>query len=125
MSVEVEGGKLKTVSGDKDNPDSQGFLGARIPIAPVAQSFQLGDKPCDQRRPRHQRRDQNVLLVRVCANGNVRAAREFSGHASIEVLMRYDDNRKDVGGEVASKVIQRLAKLFGDGKVRPAGDRDE
>jgi integrase/recombinase XerC len=45
-------------------------------------------------------------------NGNVRAAREFSGHASIEVLMRYDDNRKDVGGEVASKVIRRVAKLF-------------
>ena len=55
-------------------------------------------------------------------NGNVRAAREFSGHASIEVLMRYDDNRKDVGGEVASKVIQRLAKLFGDAKLRPTGD---
>jgi len=26
MLVEMEGGKLKTVSGDKDNPDSQGFL---------------------------------------------------------------------------------------------------
>jgi integrase/recombinase XerC len=49
-------------------------------------------------------------------NGNVRAAREFSGHASIEVLMRYDDNRKDVGAEVASKVIRRLAKLFEDAK---------
>ena len=45
-------------------------------------------------------------------NGNVRAAREFSGHASVEVLMKYDDNRKDVGGEVASKVIRRLANLF-------------
>jgi integrase/recombinase XerC len=50
------------------------------------------------------------------SNGNVRAAREFSGHASVEVLMRYDDNRKDVGGEVASKVIRRLAKLFEDAK---------
>jgi integrase/recombinase XerC len=49
-------------------------------------------------------------------NGNVRAAREFSGHASVEVLMRYDDNRKDVGGEVASKVVRRLAKLFEDAK---------
>ena len=58
-------------------------------------------------------------------NGNVRAAREFSGHASIEVLMRYDDNRKDVGGEVASKVIRRLAKLFGDAKARPAGGQDD
>jgi hypothetical protein len=32
--VEVEGGKLKTVSGDKDNPDSQGLLCAarRFPV---------------------------------------------------------------------------------------------
>jgi len=29
MLVEVEDGKLKTVSGDKDNPDSQGFLCVR------------------------------------------------------------------------------------------------
>jgi hypothetical protein len=47
-------------------------------------------------------------------NGNVRATREFSGRASIEVLMRYDDNRRDVGGEVATKVISRVAKLFND-----------
>ena len=39
--------------------------------------------------------------------------------------MRYDDNRKDIGGEVASKVIRRLAKLFKDEKLRPAGDGDE
>ena len=32
MLVEVEGGKLKTVSGDKENPDSQGFLCVR-PLA--------------------------------------------------------------------------------------------
>ena len=44
-------------------------------------------------------------------NGNVRAAREFSGHASVEVLMKYDDNRKDMRGEVASKVIRRITKL--------------
>ena len=47
-------------------------------------------------------------------NGNVRAAREFSGHASIEVLLRYDDNRKDVGAEVAGKVVRRVAKFFQD-----------
>jgi hypothetical protein len=44
-------------------------------------------------------------------NGNVCAVREFSGHASVEVLMKYDDNRKDMGGEVASKVIRRITKL--------------
>ena len=47
---------------------------------------------------------------------DVRQAREFSDHASIEVLMRYDDNRKDIGGEVASKVIRRVARLFEDTK---------
>jgi integrase/recombinase XerC len=47
-------------------------------------------------------------------NGNVRAAKEFSGHASVEVLMRYDDNRKDVSGEVVGKVVRRIAKLFED-----------
>ena len=29
MSVEVESGALKSVRGDKDNPDSQGFLCVR------------------------------------------------------------------------------------------------
>jgi hypothetical protein len=29
LLVEVEGGKVKTVGGDKDNPDSQGFLCVR------------------------------------------------------------------------------------------------
>jgi integrase/recombinase XerC len=47
-------------------------------------------------------------------NGNVRAAREFSGHASIEVLLLYDDNRKDMGGDVARRVVRRVAELFDD-----------
>jgi len=50
------------------------------------------------------------------SNGNVRAVREFSGHASMETVLIYDDNRKDVGGEVASKVVRRLSKLFEDAK---------
>ena len=47
-------------------------------------------------------------------NGNVRVAREFSGHASIEVLLRYDDKSQGWGGEAASKFIRRIAKLFND-----------
>lgn len=49
-------------------------------------------------------------------NGNVRAAREFSGHASVEVSLKYDDNRKDIGGDVAGKVVRRIARLFEDAK---------
>ena len=40
MLVEVEGGRLKTVSGDEDNPDSQGFACA---AAPQARSLAIRD----------------------------------------------------------------------------------
>ena len=42
----------------------------------------------------------------------LRAVRAFSGHSSIETVLRYDDNRRDMGGEVAGKVMQRLARVL-------------
>jgi integrase len=36
--------------------------------------------------------------------GNVRAVQRFSRHRDVRVLERYDDNRKDLGGEVAKQV---------------------
>jgi integrase/recombinase XerC len=33
--------------------------------------------------------------------GNVRAVQRFSRHRDVRVLERYDDNRRDLGGEVA------------------------
>jgi integrase/recombinase XerC len=73
----------------------------------------MGDKLGGMIRP-HGLRHSAITAALEETNGNVRAAREFSGHASVELLMKYDDNRKDIGGEVASKVIRRIAKLFGD-----------
>jgi integrase/recombinase XerC len=37
-------------------------------------------------------------------NGDVRKVREFSRHAKVETLLRYDDNRMDSAGEVAGAV---------------------
>lgn len=37
-------------------------------------------------------------------NGNARAVQRFSRHAKLETLLRYDDNRQDLGGEVAQLV---------------------
>lgn len=37
-------------------------------------------------------------------NGNVRAVQRFSRHRDLRVLNRYDDNRTDLGGEVARLV---------------------
>jgi hypothetical protein len=99
-------------------PTRQGRAGAGRP-PPVWRRAKLGGII----RP-HGLRHAAITAALDETNGNVRAAREFSGHASIEVLMRYDDNRKDVGGGVASKVIRRLAKLFNDEKLRTAGDSD-
>jgi hypothetical protein len=73
----------------------------------------MGDKLGGVIRP-HGLRHAAITAALEETNGNVRATREFSGHASVEVLMKYDDNRKDIGGEVASKVIRRIAKLFSD-----------
>ncbi|HEV2946078.1 MAG TPA: tyrosine-type recombinase/integrase [Gemmataceae bacterium] len=36
--------------------------------------------------------------------GNVRAVQRFSRHRDIRILERYDDNRRDLGGEVAKQV---------------------
>jgi hypothetical protein len=52
-------------------------------------SFQFGDEPRDQRRPRHKRRDQDVFLVRVCATSHKPEAIQSSHtHGSGEVAIR-------------------------------------
>ena len=73
----------------------------------------MGEKLGGVIRP-HGLRHAAITAALDDTNGNIRAVRDFSGHASVEVLMRYDDNRTDAGGEVASKVIRRIAKLFED-----------
>ena len=37
--------------------------------------------------------------------GNDRAVQRFSRHRDVRVLERYDDNRRDLGGEVAKQVV--------------------
>jgi len=43
-------------------------------------------------------------------NGNVRAVSRFSRHRDLRVLRLYDDNREDLGGEVARVVASSLGK---------------
>lgn len=40
--------------------------------------------------------------------GNVRAVQRFSRHKKLETLLRYDDNRLDIGGDVARLVAGRV-----------------
>ena len=82
-------------------------------IHDILQTF--GDKLGAAIRP-HGLRHAAITAALDETNGNVREVRDFSGHAGVEVLMKYDDNRNDKGGEVASKVIRRVARLFGEAK---------
>lgn len=45
-------------------------------------------------------------------NGDVRAVQKFSRHKSLEMLLTYDDARRDMGGEI-SKLIANRAKRGG------------
>ena len=63
----------------------------------------MGEKLGTAIRP-HGLRHAAITAALDETNGNVRQARDFSGHASIEVLMKYDDNRKDVAGDIAGKI---------------------
>jgi integrase len=37
-------------------------------------------------------------------NGNLREVMMFSGHKDPKLLMKYDDNRKDVAGDIADRI---------------------
>jgi integrase/recombinase XerC len=40
-------------------------------------------------------------------DGNVRAVQKFSRHRDVRVIERYDDNRKDLAGEIAKAIADR------------------
>ena len=39
-------------------------------------------------------------------NGDVRAVQQFSRHKSLDMVMVYDDKRKNLGGKVAQMISQ-------------------
>jgi integrase/recombinase XerC len=56
----------------------------------------------------HGLRHSAITHVLDMTNGNVRQAREFSRHADVRVLVRYDDARTDVGGDLAHRLGEAL-----------------
>ncbi len=67
----------------------------------------LGDKAGIRVRP-HGLRHAAITRVLDLTNGNLRVAQAFSGHASADMLKVYDDNRRDLGGEVAEDLVADL-----------------
>lgn len=50
----------------------------------------------------------SAITCALDSGADVRATRRFSRHANVEVLMRYDDNRQDLGGMVAGRVAAAI-----------------
>lgn len=68
----------------------------------------LGEKAGVSGLRPHAFRHASITRVLDLTNGNVREARKFSGHAKVEVLMAYDDNRADVGGDLSALLAQEV-----------------
>lgn len=70
----------------------------------------IGDDAGVRTRP-HGLRHASITAALDALNGDVRAVQQHARHTSPEVTMRYDDNRKDLAGKVASC----LSKVLIDG----------
>lgn len=57
----------------------------------------------------HQLRHTAITAALDANNGNVRAVRLFSRHAKVETLLRYDDNRANVQGDITANLATRAA----------------
>lgn len=56
----------------------------------------------------HALRHSAVTMGLEVTDGDVRAVQQLAGHANVTTTMRYDDNRRDIGGEVAKKLAEKL-----------------
>lgn len=65
----------------------------------------LGDRTGVAARP-HGLRHAAITAALDLTNGDVRAVQKFSRHANPQVLLRYDDNRTDLAGQVAERVAR-------------------
>lgn len=78
--------------------------GVRIIVARLADAAGAGTV-----RP-HGLRHTGITTALERTNGNISKVAQFSRHTSIETVKRYDDNRRDVAGEVAELVSRDEAQ---------------
>lgn len=59
----------------------------------------------------HALRHSSITAALDLTDGNIRAVQKFSRHKDVRVLEVYDDTRRDLAGEVASKVAASVADV--------------
>ena len=63
----------------------------------------LGERTGQRVRP-HGLRHAAITTALDRSGGDVRAVQKFSRHATVQTVLRYDDNRSDLGGKVAKLI---------------------
>lgn len=53
---------------------------------------------------RSHKRHSAITAALEATNGNIAEVMKFSRHKDPKVLMKYDDNRKDVAGDIANRI---------------------
>lgn len=61
----------------------------------------------------HRVRHSSITTALDATGGNVRAVQQLSRHAKPEIVIRYDDNRKDLQGEVTGVLSGLLGEDLG------------
>jgi len=57
----------------------------------------------------HGLRHASITAALDLTNGNIRTVQSFSGHADPQTVMKYDDNRLDLAGDVAKKLSRLIS----------------
>jgi integrase/recombinase XerC len=85
--------------------------GARLTARSIHRMVsQLGAAVGVKARP-HGLRHTAITVALDETGGDVRAVQQFSRHADVRTLLKYDDNRQDLGGQVAQLVASRRSSL--------------
>lgn len=101
------------VRGDAAGPlfhplDSNAKAGARLTASGLYKMIRrLGDRAGVRARP-HGLRHAAITTALDLTGGDVRAVQKFSRHAKVDTVIRYDDNRRDLAGDVASQVADSI-----------------
>lgn len=95
-------------------PDPESFVFFRqghpdVPLSKAAIWKIISDwgNECGVKLWPHALRHSAITEALDATNGDIRRVQQFSRHAKVETVMRYDDSRRDVGGEVTEMLSSR------------------
>ena len=69
----------------------------------------ISEKAIGRRVKPHGLRHASITAALDLTNGNIRTVQSFSGHADPQTVMKYDDNRLDLAGDVAKKLSRLIS----------------